>query len=327
MIEPLDDELRRLVGALREVDRPGDAARASTWAAIDARLAAAPTPRRTAARVSWPLAALAAALVLALGLAAATAWREAERAGVEAVDQHSPDSTPRAVEPRPLRAVETSRSVTGERPGESPQSESPGAASPESIQADAPESLPHPSQLASPESSQPDSPESHPHSSPTGSPESLAHSPPPGSPESLVHSSPPGSPKSRPDPSPPASPEASDPSGPHASPGLEPARPASPSRRRPADSPSLRPEEVASFQRAQAALAAGRYDDALDALDAHGRRFAGGLFEEERQVSRATALCKLGRVDAARDARRRFLRERPGSHLAERMRQICRDDE
>lgn len=315
MIEPLDDELRRLVGALREVDRPGEAARATTWAAIDARLAAAATPRRTAARVSWPLAALAAALVLALGLAAATAWREAERAGVEAVDQHSPDSTPRAVEPRPLRAVEPSRSTTGERPGESPQFESPGAASPESIQADAPESRPDPSQPDSPESSQP------------GSPESLPHSPPPGSPESLPHSSPPGSPESRPDFSPAASPESSDPSGPHASPGLDPARPASPSRRRPADSPSLRPEEVASFQRAQAALAAGRYDDALDALDAHGRRFAGGLFEEERQVSRATALCKLGRVDAARDARRRFLRERPGSHLAERMRQICRDDE
>ncbi|MFZ6179142.1 hypothetical protein [Nannocystis pusilla] len=303
MIEPLDDELRRLVGALREVDRPGEAARATTWAAIDARLAAAPTPRRTAARVSWPLAALAAALVLALGLAAATAWREAERASVEAVDQHSPDSTPRAVEPRPLRAVDPSRSATGERPGESPRFESPGAASPASIQADAPESRLDPSQPVSPESSQP------------GAPESLPHSPPPGAPES------------RPDPSPTASPESSDPSGPHASPGLDPARPASPSRRRPADSPSLRPEEVASFQRAQAALAAGRYDDALDALDAHGRRFADGLFEEERQVSRATALCKLGRVDAARDARRRFLRERPGSHLAERMRQICRDDE
>jgi hypothetical protein len=51
------------------------------------------------------------------------------------------------------------------------------------------------------------------------------------------------------------------------------------------------------------------------------------VFEEERQVSRATALCKLGRTDDAADARRRFLRERPGSHLAERMRQICRDDE
>lgn len=285
MIEPLDDELRRLVGALREVDRPGEAARAATWAAIDARLAEGPAPHRAAARVSWPLAALAAALVLALGLAAATAWREAERASVEAVDQHSPAPPPRAVEPRPLRAVESSQSATDQRPGESPQSEASRAAP------------------GSPESSHSGSPESPPDSSQTGSPES------------------------RLDASPAGSRNPSDPPGLHASPGLDPARPASPSRRRPADSPSLRPEEVASFQRAQAALAAGRYDEALDALDAHGRRFAGGLFEEERQVSRATALCKLGRVDAARDARRRFLRERPGSHLAERMRQICRDEE
>ncbi|MCY0991171.1 hypothetical protein OV203_28760 [Nannocystis sp. ILAH1] len=295
MIEPLDDELRRLVGALREVDRPGEAARAATWAAIDARLAEGPAPRRTAARVSWPLAALAAALLLALGLAAATAWREAERASVEAVDQHSPESTPRAVEPRPLRAAESSQPATSGKPGESPQSDSSS------------------------------SPEAQLDSTHAGSPESQPDSSHAGAPESQPDSSQAGSLKSQPDASQAGSPGSS--AGHQASPGTEPARPAAPSRRRPTDSPSLRPEEVASFQRAQAALAAGRYDEALDALDAHGLRFAGGLFEEERQVSRATALCKLGRVDAARDARRRFLRERPGSHLAERMRQICRDDE
>ncbi|WP_434425767.1 hypothetical protein [Nannocystis pusilla] len=323
MIEPLDDELRRLVGALREVDRPGEAARAATWAAIDARLAEDPPPPRAAARVSWPLAALAAALVLALGLAAATAWREAERARVEAVDQHSPESSPRAVEPRPRRAALSSRSATGERPGESPPTES--------SQADPPESPLESSQAgpleSPPAASQVGSSESRPDTFQVGSPESRSAASQSGSPESPPDASEASAPESRSVASQSGSPESPDPAGHHASPGLGPVRPASPSRRRPADSPSLRPEEVASFQRAQAALAAGRYDEALDALDAHGQRFAGGLFEEERQVSRATALCKLGRVDAAQDARRRFLRERPGSHLAERMRQICRDDE
>ncbi|WAS90765.1 tetratricopeptide repeat protein [Nannocystis punicea] len=277
MIEPLDDELRRFVGALREVDRPGEAARAATWAAIDARLAADVAPRRPA-RLSWPLAAMAAAVLLGLGLAAATAWRGRAEANVEAVHQHAVDPTIHPLEPRSVRAVESPQARSGESLQPGPE---------ESSQPDPGESLqPGSGESASaPESPHPNGPTSA--DEPRGLERDTGESPP----------------DSR-----------------------KPARPAQ-SRRRPADSPSLRPEEVASFQRAQAALAAGRYEDALAALDVHGRRFAAGVFEEERQVSRATALCKLGRVDAARDARRRFLRERPASHLAERMRQICRDDE
>jgi hypothetical protein len=100
-----------------------------------------------------------------------------------------------------------------------------------------------------------------------------------------------------------------------------------PPRRRPAADAalSLRPEEVASFRRAQAALADGDSEAALRALDEHGRRFPGGFFEEERSLSRAVALCQAGRIAEARAARDRFLKERPGSHLGERMRRICRE--
>ncbi|MDC0723705.1 hypothetical protein [Nannocystis bainbridge] len=289
MNEPLDDELRRYVAALREVDRPGDGARAATWAGIDARIAEDLAPPRPAWR-TWPLAALAAAVVLGVGLAAATAWRVRAEANVEAAHQRIDAPT--------LRSLEKSSR-------ESPQSASRGQS-------------PHPE----PPASTSGKPEHSPIGAASASESSAATTP--SDPSTAPSVGPAGDSQDL---------GASDPAAvektPHArSPSAESSGNARPSAaRRPADSPSLRPEEVASFQRAQAALAAGRYDDALSALDAHGRRFERGVFEEERQVSRATALCKLGRLDDAADARRRFLRERPGSHLAERMRQICRDDE
>lgn len=105
----------------------------------------------------------------------------------------------------------------------------------------------------------------------------------------------------------------------------EPTTTPDPPRRRPAAEPSLRPEEVASFRRAQALLADGDAEAALRALDEHGRRFPGGFFEEERSLSRAVALCDVGRVAEARAARDEFIKARPSSHLGERMRKICRE--
>lgn len=102
--------------------------------------------------------------------------------------------------------------------------------------------------------------------------------------------------------------------------------PTSPSLR-PEEVASLRPEEVASFRTAQAALTDDDGETALQLLDAHGRRFPGGVFEEERQVARATALCKLGRVADAHALRDEFLAAHPGSHLAPRMRHSCREIE
>ncbi|MDC0668069.1 tetratricopeptide repeat protein [Nannocystis radixulma] len=247
MIEPLDDELREYAAALRAVDRPSAAARAATWNAIDARIAPAAVPLRRA-RSTWALAAIAAALLLCVGLAAATAWRGRTAGHVEAEHQSPGEPAPLPLAPR----------------------ESTAPALP----------LVNASTQASPV---------------------------------LEASTPPAD----------ASPPIIAPKVPQSS-----HRDTGPRRRpRPDADPSLRPEEVASFQRAQAALAAGRHEDALAALDAHGRRFPGGVFEEERQVSRATALCKLGDREAASAARQKFLRERPSSHLAERMRQICREIE
>jgi hypothetical protein len=251
VIEPLDDELREYVAALRTVDRPGAAARVATWAAIDARIAPAAVPlRRT--RTTWAVAAIAAALLLCVGLAAATAWRARTAGHVEAEHQSPGEPAPLPLAPRESTAPSTHASPALD----ASITDAPAAA------IDAPPSTDAPPPIISPK---------------------------------VVQSS-------------------------H--------RDTSPRRRpRPDANPSLRPEEVASFQRAQAALAAGRHEDALAALDAHGRRFPGGVFEEERQVSRATALCKLGDREAASAARQKFLRERPSSHLAERMRQICRENE
>lgn len=149
------------------------------------------------------------------------------------------------------------------------------------------------------------------------------------------HESPPASDASdespadpRPDESAPPGPHALAPAGDAPPTDREPPRTtAKPPRPRPASAPSLRPEEVASFRRAQAALADGHADAALQALDEHGRRFPGGMFEEERRISRATALCRLGRVADARAVRDRFLREYPTSHLVDRARTICREIE
>lgn len=86
------------------------------------------------------------------------------------------------------------------------------------------------------------------------------------------------------------------------------------------------PAETALLRRAQAALtlhtvAAAR--EALDALDEHARRFPEGTLAEERDATRALALCVAGRVEAAQSAARSFLAAHPSSPLAHRVRAAC----
>lgn len=270
MIEPLDDELATCVRAYREIEQPTPAARAATWSAIAARLAEDESPDPRSPRLAdtraarWgALAAIAAALVLGLGLAGTLARRTESAPSVEAI-HHSGSAPPHTIDP----------------PAPAPQKPQPD---PLLQSADSP-----------PHDSPPDDPTSPDPPSPTDP--SSGTSPAQPVPHAAINR--------------PTTSRATSRTGP-----------------RPGGAPSLTPEEVASFQRAQTALAEGRHADALAALDAHGRRFPGGFFEEERLVSRATALCKLGRIAAARSVRDRFLAERPTSHLAERMRRICRENE
>jgi hypothetical protein len=287
VIDPIDDELREYVDAYKDLERPTDAARAATWAGIDARLAddLAPVPlaRATTSAGSDPrladdlapvplararrpaaIAAIAAALALCFGLAAAAVWRGRIAVDHEASHHASDPAT------TPIRPASIDRAAPL-----------------------LPTSTPR-------DSSAPLTP-----SDPTSTPRApIDPTTTPIDPASLTPSPNSTVPRDRPTP-----------------------RPST--RRRPSvpEQPSLRPEEVASFRRAQAALADGDSELALRALDEHGRRYPGGFFEEERLVSRAAALCELGRVDAARSVRDEFLRERPASHLRERMRQTCRDFE
>jgi len=86
------------------------------------------------------------------------------------------------------------------------------------------------------------------------------------------------------------------------------------------------PAETALLRRAQSALAAPSAESAvtaLAALDEHARRFPTGTLAEERDATRAIALCAAGRVDEASTAARAFLTAHPGSPLAHRVRAVC----
>jgi hypothetical protein len=91
--------------------------------------------------------------------------------------------------------------------------------------------------------------------------------------------------------------------------------------RRAPESPSLA-VEVQLMHDVDSALRAGRSELALTLLDER-RGGDGGVMGEERSVARIVTLCQLGRVDAARAEATRFLRDRPRSPLAARVRATC----
>jgi hypothetical protein len=80
--------------------------------------------------------------------------------------------------------------------------------------------------------------------------------------------------------------------------------------------------EVKLMHDVDAALKSGRPEWALALLDEH-REGDGGFMQEERAAARVFAVCQMGRIDSARAAASRFLRERPHSPLAARVRASC----
>ena len=80
--------------------------------------------------------------------------------------------------------------------------------------------------------------------------------------------------------------------------------------------------EVQLMRDIDAALRARRPERALALLDER-REGDGGYMQEERAAARIFALCQLRRVESARAAAARFLRERPRSPLAARVKATC----
>lgn len=81
--------------------------------------------------------------------------------------------------------------------------------------------------------------------------------------------------------------------------------------------------EAALLQRARAAIDAGDGVTALDALDAHERRFPSGLLADQRAAERVVALCTIAKGAVARERAEHFLAERPRSQQANRIRRAC----
>jgi hypothetical protein len=103
----------------------------------------------------------------------------------------------------------------------------------------------------------------------------------------------------------------------------------------PARSPRARPAEstaaddleaeLALITRATEAKKTGRHADGLAALREHAKRFPRGVMAEERTVLKAELLCAAGRGQEADALVEAFLRERAGSALVGRMRNVCRE--
>lgn len=80
--------------------------------------------------------------------------------------------------------------------------------------------------------------------------------------------------------------------------------------------------ELALVRAAHDALRAGRPDVALERMEQHRRDFPAGALAEERDALRVSAICALGRADAATEART-FLASHPESPFVARIRDAC----
>ncbi len=90
----------------------------------------------------------------------------------------------------------------------------------------------------------------------------------------------------------------------------------------PASEPSLA-EEMQRMRPAQAALGAGDPGCALELLEAYVQVFPNGRLHEEYLALRAIARCSAGPVPAGRAEADAFLKARPRSMFAERVRGAC----
>jgi len=85
---------------------------------------------------------------------------------------------------------------------------------------------------------------------------------------------------------------------------------------------SLEREKIL-LRSAQRALKDGDPEGSFRRLREHERRFPRGDLAELRMALRVTVLCELGRTDQARAEAQSFLRARPGSPLAARVKMMC----
>lgn len=81
----------------------------------------------------------------------------------------------------------------------------------------------------------------------------------------------------------------------------------------PADDAASLAAELALLRRARAALRAGKAARALALVATHRERHPGSTFDEERRLTEITALCALGRTDAAQREVDAFRRRFPAS--------------
>jgi RNA polymerase sigma factor (sigma-70 family) len=82
--------------------------------------------------------------------------------------------------------------------------------------------------------------------------------------------------------------------------------------------------ETELLRRASAELTAGNADAALRTTGEHARRFPESALADLRTAVRIEALCELGKAVQARGEAAAFLREHPGSPVAERIERACR---
>jgi hypothetical protein len=84
--------------------------------------------------------------------------------------------------------------------------------------------------------------------------------------------------------------------------------------------------EVSLLRAAQQALQGGRYPEALAKLSEHAQRFPRGLLRDEREASRAIALCQGGQSSSGQSRARDYLRTNAQSPLAARVQSACKLD-
>jgi hypothetical protein len=81
--------------------------------------------------------------------------------------------------------------------------------------------------------------------------------------------------------------------------------------------------ELQLLRSARRALDTGSPALALALLDRYAAEFPRGTLKSECQAARILALCAAGRVASAKQARDQFLKQQPGSPLAEQLRTTC----
>ncbi|HEU5077190.1 MAG TPA: tetratricopeptide repeat protein, partial [Polyangiaceae bacterium] len=90
--------------------------------------------------------------------------------------------------------------------------------------------------------------------------------------------------------------------------------------RAPVRAPPSLDQELASMQRARAALGRGDASAALAELDRFGRGPGWRQLAVEARLLRIEALARAGRVDEARNLARRFVEQNPNNPLVDRAR-------